>query len=206
MEVKVVNLQNQEVSTVNLSDEIFGISFFRHDIVKSVVDWQLAKARLGTRKTKNISEVSGTTKKPFKQKGTGNARQGSLRSVHMRGGAVAHGPRVRSHEFSLTKKIRKLAMCHMLSLKLSQGKLVIVDDLNLRTHKTKDLNNSLSAFNSPSFFVLYKDLKDENLLMASRNLHNVTVVPQIGANVYDMLKHDAVICTVDAIQEIQARL
>ena len=206
MEVKVVNLQNKEVGSVNLKDEVFGITFFRPDIVKSVVDWQLAKARLGTRKTKNISEVSGTTKKPFKQKGTGNARQGSLRSVHMRGGAVAHGPRVRSHEFSLTKKIRKLALCHMLSLKLSQGKLVIVDDLNLVTHKTKELNNSLSAFGSASFFVLYKELKDQNFVLASRNLHNVTAISQIGANVYDMLKHDSVICTVDAIQEIQARL
>ena len=206
MKVEVVSLENKKVDTIDLKDEVFGIAFFRHDIVKSVVDWQLAKAREGSRKTKNISEVSGTTKKPFRQKGTGNARQGSLRSVHMRGGAVSHGPRVRSHEFSLTKKVRKLALSHVLSSKLSDGKLIIVDSLDVKTHKTQDLTKLLSNFSSKSVVMFYNELKDNNVLLASRNLHNVATISQLGANVYDMLKYDLVICTVDAIHQIEARL
>ena len=206
MEVRVVNLQNQNAGVVDLKDEVFTIGFFRPDVIKSVIDWQLAKARSGTRKTKNISEVSGTTKKPFRQKGTGNARQGSLRSVHMRGGAVAHGPRVRSHEFGITKKMRKLAMCHMLSMKLQEGKLILVDNLDVETHKTANLKKILDNFNASSFFVLYKDLSNNNLLMAARNMHHVTAISQMGANVYDMLKHDVVMCSVDAILAIQERL
>jgi large subunit ribosomal protein L4 len=205
MEVKVINLENQEVGSISLNENIFGVEFLRPDLVKAVVDWQLAKARSGTRKTKNISEVSGTTKKPFKQKGTGNARQGSLRSVHMRGGAVAHGPRVRSHATDLPKKVRKLGLCHALSSKIEQGKLIIVDNVNLANHKTSNFNKALNNFGFDSYFFVYTE-ESHNFVLASRNLYNVKSVPQIGINVYDIIKHDCVFMTVDAVKAIEVRL
>ena len=108
MKTKILSLANEEVGEISLNADIFAVEFIRDDIIKQVIDWQRAKAMSGNHKTKTVSEVLGTTKKPFKQKGTGNARQGSLRSVQMRGGGVAHGPRVRSHATKLPKKVRKL--------------------------------------------------------------------------------------------------
>lgn len=205
MEVKVVNLDNQNVGTIVLNSDIFGIEYVRQDIVKSVIDWQLAKSRSGTRKTKNISEVSGTTKKPFKQKGTGNARQGSLRSVHMRGGAVAHGPRVRSHETSLNKKVRKLGLMNALSSKFADGKLIVVDNLNLDNHKTSDFAKKVANFGCKSYFMVHSS-DDNNFHLASRNLFYVKSAPEQGINVYDIVKHECLIMTVDAVKAIENRL
>ena len=122
MKLSVFNLDKEEVGEVNLDENIFGIDI-RPDLIKQVIDWQRAKRRSGTHSTKTISQVSGTTKKPHSQKGTGKARQGSLRQVHMRGGAVSHGPVYRSHAFALNKKIRKLGLLHAINSKLDQEKL-----------------------------------------------------------------------------------
>src|SRR5271168_4482410 len=136
MQIKVKNLKAEEVGTIDLADDVFGLAP-RIDILARVVDWQLAKRRAGTHKTKGISDISGTTKKPYNQKGTGRARQGSLRSPQFRGGARIFGPVVRSHEHDLTKKVRKLALKTALSAKAAAGQLAIIDTVETDTHKTK---------------------------------------------------------------------
>src|SRR5580698_1295500 len=135
MKLKVHSLDNQEVGDIDLADEVFGLPV-RGDILARVVNWQLAKRRAGTHKTKGISDISGTTKKPYKQKGTGRARQGSLRSPQFRGGAVIFGPVVRSHEFGLQKKVRKLGLKTALSVKQAEGKLVVLDKALIDAPKT----------------------------------------------------------------------
>src|SRR3982750_562628 len=144
MKLTVRNLDNQEVGDIELAEEVFGLPV-RRDILARVVNWQLAKRRAGTHKTKGISDISGTTKKPYKQKGTGRARQGSLRSPQFRGGAVIFGPVVRSHEYDLQKKVRRMGMRCALSAKAAEGKLVVLDAATLAEGKTKLLKQRLDA-------------------------------------------------------------
>lgn len=205
MKTTIYSLAKKSVGELDLNDGIFGLEV-RQDLIKRAIEWQLAKARSGTHQTKTISEVSGTTKKPFKQKGTGNARQGSLRSAQMRGGGVSHGPVMRSHEIKLPKKVRRLAMCHALSEKLAEGKLVIVDTLDLKTSKTSILVPAMKNFDGKSFFIVDGNAVNENFALASRNLFNIVTVPHIGANVYDIIKHDVVILTKDAVVALEERL
>lgn len=205
MKAKIVNLNNQVIGEKELNAGIFSLEP-RVDIVKRVIDWQRAKKMAGTHSTKTVSEVSGTTKKPFKQKGTGNARQGSLRSVQMRGGGVVHGPVVRSHATKLPKKIRKLGLMHALALKLAAGKLVLIDSLVLETPKTSSLVDILKNFHGKSFFIIDGNLVNNNLVLAIRNIAHATLVPQIGANVYDIINHDCVLLSVNAVDALEARL
>jgi len=205
MKTKLYNLAKKDLGEVSLNKDVFGLEA-RPDIIKRVVDWQLAKARTGNHCSKTISEVSGTTKKPFKQKGTGNARQGSLRSVHMRGGGVSHGPVVRSHEFDLPKKVRKLGLKHALSAKHAEGRLLVLDSLNIESPKTSLINKGFAHFGEGSFFVVDGNDVSKNFLQASRNLYNVVAVPQIGANVYDIIKHDYLIVTSAGLEALEARL
>src|SRR5277367_6482003 len=144
MKLTVRNLDNQEVGDIELADEVFGLPI-RRDILARVVNWQLAKRRAGTHKTKGISEIQGTTKKPYKQKGTGRARQGSLRSPQFRGGAVIFGPVVRSHAFGLQKKVRRLALKTALSAKHAEGKLVVLDKAASDAPKTGVLADRFRA-------------------------------------------------------------
>src|ERR671938_1168523 len=136
MKVQVKSLDNKDLGEIELADEVFGVEV-RKDILARMVNWQLAKRRQGTHKTKGISEISGTTKKPYRQKGTGRARQGSLRSPQFRGGAVIFGPVVRSHAFGLQKKVRRLALKTALSAKHADGKLVVLDAAAVDKAKTK---------------------------------------------------------------------
>src|SRR6202166_2170972 len=138
MKLSVRNLDNEEVVDIELADAVFGLPL-RRDILARVVAWQLAKRRAGTHKTKGISDISGTTKKPYKQKGTGRARQGSLRSPQFRGGAVIFGPVVRSHAFDLQKKVRRLGLKTALSAKQAEGKLVVLETTKLAEAKTAAL-------------------------------------------------------------------
>ena len=131
MKVAVVTLENKAAGELELADAVFGLEP-RKDILQRVVEWQRAKARAGTHKTKTRAEVSGTGKKPFKQKGSGNARQGTLRGPHQEGGGRAHGPVVRDHGYSLNKKVRSLGLKHALSAKAAEGKLIVVDALALK--------------------------------------------------------------------------
>lgn len=206
MKTKILNLANEEIGEISLNEGIFAVEFIRDDIIKQVVDWQRAKAMAGTHKTKTVSEVSGTTKKPFKQKGTGNARQGSLRSVQMRGGGVIHGPVVRSHATKLPKKVRKLGLIHALSEKFSEGKLLVIDSLKLETPKTSNLVNILNRFQGKSFFVIDGNEVDVNFSLAAQNIYNTVVVPQIGANVYDIIRHEYVLLSQEAVNVLEERL
>ncbi|MGI4776177.1 MAG: 50S ribosomal protein L4 [Janthinobacterium lividum] len=205
MEAKILNLENQPVGQITLNDSIFGL-VPRKDIIKLVVDWQRAKAMAGTHQTKTISEVSGTTKKPFKQKGTGNARQGSLRSAHMRGGGVSHGPVARSHATKLPKKIRKLGLKHALSAKALEDKLLVIDSLVLTQPKTSLLVKALAKFEGKSFFFIGSNQIENNFSYAVKNIPHVSIVPQIGANVYDILKHDYILLSSEAVSTLEERL
>ena len=142
MKLTVRNLDNEEIGDIDLAEEVFGLPI-RRDILARVVNWQLAKRRAGTHKTKGISEIQGTTKKPYKQKGTGRARQGSLRSPQFRGGAVIFGPVVRSHEFSLQKKVRKLGLKTALSSKQREGKLIVIDAARSRRSQDQGFAGAL---------------------------------------------------------------
>jgi large subunit ribosomal protein L4 len=205
MKLTVHNLDNQEVGDIELSDEVFGLPL-RRDILARVVNWQLAKRRAGTHKAKGISDISGTTKKPYKQKGTGRARQGSLRSPQFRGGAVIFGPVVRSHEFDLQKKVRKLGLKIALSAKQAEGKLIVIDEARVGEAKTKVLRARLDALGWESVLIIDGAAVDEGFARAARNLPKVDVLPQLGANVYDILRRDTLVLTRDAVQSLEARL
>lgn len=205
MQVKLYDLDKKELGEVVLDEEIFCLDV-RPDIIKTVIDWQLAKRQSGNHNTRTISEVSGTTKKPHAQKGTGRARQGSLRQVHMRGGAVSHGPLTRSHAYDLPKKIRKLGLRHAISAKVEENSLIIVKSLNIESSKTSLVKEKMDNFGFKSYFLVDDEVVDNNFALASRNLHKINAVPQIGANVYDVVKHDCLVITESALPKLVARL
>jgi large subunit ribosomal protein L4 len=205
MKLPVHNLDNETVGDIELSDAVFGLPV-RRDILARVVNWQLAKRRAGTHKTKGISEISGTTKKPYKQKGTGRARQGSLRSPQFRGGAVIFGPVVRDHGFSLQKKVRRLGLKTALSAKAAEGKLVVIDAAKVAEAKTKLLRARLDKLGWNSVLIIDGAAVDDGFARAARNLPRVDVLPQQGANVYDILRRDTLVLTREAAQLLEARL
>ena len=204
MRATVRTLDNQEVGDIELADEVFGLPV-RPDILARVVNWQLAKRRAGTHKTKGISDISGTTKKPYKQKGTGRARQGSLRSPQFRGGAVIFGPVVRSHEFGLQKKVRRLGLKTALSAKQAEGKLVVIDAARVDEARTKALRARFDALGWGSVLII-DGAVDDGFARAARNLPKVDVLPEKGTNVYDILRRDTLVLTRDAVQQLEARL
>jgi len=203
MQVEIKTLDQGSAGTKDLPDGIFAAAP-RSDIMARVVHWQLAKRRSGTHKIKSMAEVSGTTKKPYRQKGTGNARQGSLRAPQFRTGGVVHGPVVRSHEYSLPKKVRRLGLISALSQKQADGKLVVLDAAGGAT-KTADLAKKLKALGWKSALIVDKDV-DQAFLLASRNIHGVDVLPTVGANVYDILRHDVLAITAAGVDGLVERL
>jgi len=205
MKLPVRSLDNEEIGDIELADDIFGLPI-RRDILARVVNWQLAKRRAGTHKTKGISEIQGTTKKPYRQKGTGRARQGSLRSPQFRGGATIFGPVVRSHAFSLQKKVRKLGLKTALSAKQGEGKLVIIDTARCAEAKTKALRAQFDKLGWESVLIIDGPFVDEGLARAARNLPKIDVLPQQGANVYDILRRDLLVLTRAAVEHLAARL
>ena len=205
MRLTVQTLDNEEVGDIELADEVFGLPV-RQDILARVVNWQLAKRRAGTHKTKGISEIQGTTRKPYKQKGTGRARQGSLRSPQYRGGARIFGPVVRSHAFDLQKKVRRLGLKTALSAKQREGKLVVIDAARIDDPKTKALRTRLETLGWDSVLIIDGPRLDQALARAARNLPRVDVLPQQGANVYDILRRDKLVLTREAVRHLEARL
>ncbi|MDP9195521.1 MAG: 50S ribosomal protein L4 [Pseudomonadota bacterium] len=205
MKISVKNLDNKVVGEIDLNDEIFALPA-RKDILHRMVVWQLAKRRSGNHKTKGVSEISGTTRKPWKQKGTGRARAGSLRSPQFRGGAVIFGPVVRSHATDLPKKIRRLALKTALSVKAAEGKLLVLDAARTGSHKTKDLAAKFKTLGLESALVIDGANLDENFVRASGNLPMIHVLPEQGANVYDILRRDMLVLTRNAIEQLEARL
>ncbi|WP_337997006.1 50S ribosomal protein L4 [Oleispirillum naphthae] len=205
MKQDVINFDAKSVGSIDLDEGVFGVAV-RADILHRMVNWQLAKRRAGTHKTKEIGEISGTTKKPYKQKGTGHARQGSLRSPQYRGGATIFGPVVRDHAHELTKKFRKLGLKTALSAKAAEGKLVVLEDAKFASAKTKDFADKLKTLGWASALIIDGPEVDGNLALASRNVIGIDVLPQQGANVYDILRRDTLVLTKAAVEHLEARL
>lgn len=205
MKANVVTLENKTAGEIELADAIFGLDP-RADILARVVQWQLDKRRAGTHKTKTRAEVSGTGKKPFKQKGSGNARQGTLRGPHQEGGGRAHGPVVRSHAYSLPKKVRALGLKHALSAKQKDGKLIVVDALTLKDAKTKSVVKSFAGLNLTKPLIITGSDADANFAKAIGNAKGVNLLPVMGANVYDILRAKELVLTKDAVSALQERL
>lgn len=205
MQVDIINFDGKAVGKVELTDAIFGVSP-RADILHRVVTWQRAKSRAGTHAVKTVSDVAGSGKKAFKQKKTGNARQGEKYNVHMRGGGVVHGPVVRDHSIDLPKKVRALGLKMALSSKVAEGNLVIIDSEKLSAAKTGAFAKQLKKLDIASaLFVGATDL-DENFKKSAANIPNIDALPTIGLNVLDILKHDKLVLTADAVKAVEARL
>lgn len=205
MKCDVLTLENKKAGSIDLADGVFGTEV-RKDIIARMIKWQLAKRRGGNHKTKTVSEISGTTAKPWRQKGSGRARQGSLRSVQFRGGAVSMGPVVRDHGFKLPKKVRALAMRSALSSKQAEGKLIVIDSATLDAPKTKELSDKLAALGWSNVLIVAGAEVDENLARAAANIANVDVLPQQGANVYDIIRRDTLVLTKEAAEHLQESL
>lgn len=205
MQVNIINFDGKAVGKIDLQDSIFGLDA-RADILHRVVTWQRAKARAGTHAVKTVSDVAGSGKKAFKQKKTGNARQGERYNVHMRGGGVVHGPVVRDHSIDLPKKIRALGLKMALSSKLKEENLIVVDSEKLATAKTATFAKQLKKLNLDSALFVGADVIDDNFKKSVANINNVDVLPTIGLNVLDILKHDKLVLTADAVKAVTARL
>ena len=204
MKIEVNSLDNKKIKDIDLDKQIFGLEL-KEEIIYRMVRYQLAKRRSGNHKTKGISEISGTTKKPFKQKGTGNARQGSKRSPQMRGGAVIFGPQVRSHAHKLPKKIKQLALKMAISKKIKDGKLKILNELKMSKPKTNLFRSKLAGLKLDSaLFIDGKDI-DNNFFLASKNVPKVDILPVAGINVYDILKRDYLVLSENAVNSIKER-
>jgi large subunit ribosomal protein L4 len=203
MKLDILDFDAKATGSTELPDEIFGLAP-RKDIIARVIHWQLAKRRSGNHKVKGMGEVSGTTRKPFKQKGTGNARQGSLRAPQFRTGGAVHGPVVRDHGYSLNKKVRRLGLLSALSQKAADGKLVILDAVGA-LEKTKDVAAKFKNFGWSSALIVDAAV-EEKFLRASRNVHGLDILPVIGANVYDIVRHDVLVITSAGIEGLKERL
>ncbi len=206
MKVKVTNLDNKAAGEIELADAVFGAPV-RADLMHRTVRWQLAKRQAGTHKTKTVGEISGSTRKPWKQKGTGRARASSLRSPQFRGGSVIFGPRPRSHAHKLPKKVRAMALRSALSSKQAEGKLIVVNSAALKNSKTSALTKHLAKLKLTTTVLLIDGAEiDGNLSRAARNIPGFDVLPSQGANVYDILRRDTLVLTKNAIELLEARL
>ena len=206
MKYPIFNLNNKKTGDVSLNSEVFGIKVLP-DLLHQYIRYQNAKKRQGSHKTKSRSEVSGKSKKPFSQKGTGNARQGSNKPPNFRGGAVAMGPVSRDHSFNLNKKEKILALKSALSAKLSSEKIVFIDTFKINSFKTKDLNINLKEFNFNSALFVYSEKGlDENFKLASSNIPKVSVLNQKGINVKDLITYDKIFIEQKSLDEITTRL
>lgn len=205
MKYDVINLDAKSVGSIELADSVFGVDLNK-GVLARVIQWQLDKRRQGTHKAKDVGEVSGDGRKPFKQKGTGRARQGLHRAPQMYHGGVVFGPVVRSHAYGLTKKIRALAMRVALSMKAKDGKLFILDDMTAQKPNTKAFQKSFKQNGWDSALFVGGEKLDENFALSARNIVNVDVLPAQGANVYDIVRRDVLVLSKDAVAQLEGRL
>ena len=201
--VDVYNVNREKVGSLDLSDAVFGAEVKEH-LLYAAVRYQRAAARQGTHKAKERAEVRGGGKKPFRQKGTGRARQGTTRAPQWRGGGVVFGPRVRSHAFKLNKKVRKAALCSALSRRCAEDRLVVLDELAFEQPKTKQVSELMKRFEVADMLLVA--MPDENVVRSARNLSSVTVLPPEGVNVYDILNRGHIVVTKDAASALAERL
>ena len=202
--LKVYDLQNTEKGSVELHDNIANAEI-NPFVIKDVVVAHLAAKRQGTHKTKERSEVSGARRKLFRQKGTGNARVGTLQSPVRRGGGTVFGPTPRDHSVKVNKKVRKAALASVIAEKLKNQQLLVIEDLKLENHKTKELSKILEGLKLDNALVVYAEA-EENFALASRNLQIISSLHCTGLNVYDVLNHQHLVVTRDALLDIEGRL
>ena len=205
MKLDVITLEAGKAGDIDLSDDIFGLEP-RADLLHRVVRWQRAKAQQGTHSVLGKSDVSYSTKKIYRQKGTGGARHGSRKAPIFRHGGVYKGPTPRSHAFDLPKKVRALGLKHALSAKVAAGELVIVDNLNIAEAKTSAVAKAVKENGWKRVLVIDGAEVNENFARAARNLEGVDVLPSIGANVYDILRRDTLVLTRAGVEALEARL
>jgi large subunit ribosomal protein L4 len=201
--VDVLNWDKKKVGQVELSADVFEQPV-KKAVLHSLVKWQLASRRSGTHKALSKGEVRGGGKKPFKQKGTGSARQGSIRSLLMRGGGVAFPPKPRDYSYSVPKKMKQLGFKCALSHLLGEGKLFILDEISLTEGKTKELSARLKGFGLDKA-VLIDETPNDKMTRASRNMSKFRYYSVEGMNVYDLLRYDAAIISKNSIDKIVAR-
>ncbi len=206
MKISVLNLKNKSVGDIDLDSNIFGVKTLP-DLIHQYIRYQNANSRQGSHKTKTRSEVSGRSKKPFSQKGTGNARQGSNKPPNFRGGAVSMGPQNRDYSFSINKKEKKLALKSALSSKFTDEKVVIIDTFEIKSFKTKELFSDLKQFNYKSALFIHSESGiDKNFKLASANIPKVSILNQKGINVKDLISFDKIFIEQKSINEITKRL
>ena len=206
MKKSILNLKNKTVGDIDLDEKIFGIKKLP-DLIHQFIRYQNAKSRQGSHKTKSRSEVSGRSKKPFSQKGTGNARQGSNKPPNFRGGAVSMGPVNRDHSFNLNKKEKKLALKSALSVKFKEDKAIIIDSFEINSFKTKELFSDLEQFDYKSALFIYSEKGlNKNFKLASSNIPKVSTINQKGINVKDLITYDKIFLEEKTVKEISERL
>ncbi|MEN3931028.1 50S ribosomal protein L4 [Microvirga sp. W0021] len=204
MKLDITTLDGKKAGSVTLNEAIFGLEP-RADLLQRCVRWQLAKRQAGTHAVKNRSDIARTTKKLYKQKGTGNARHGAASAPQFRGGGRAFGPVVRSHAHDLPKKIRALALKHALSAKAKDASLIIVDDVKLAEPKTKALIERFNKLGLQSALIITGADVELNFDLAARSIPNVDVLPVQGINVYDILRREKLVLSKDAVDALEAR-
>jgi large subunit ribosomal protein L4 len=204
MELTITTLEGESVGSVTLPDAIFGLTP-RPDILQRCVNWQLSRRQAGTHKTKGRSEINRTTKKMYRQKGTGSARHGAASAPQFRGGGRAFGPVVRSHAIDLPKKVRALALKHALSAKAKDGTLVVVDNVAVTEGKTKALRGHFSKLGFDNALIIDGTDINANFRIAARNIPNIDVLPVQGINVYDILRRHKLVLTKAALDALEAR-
>ena len=205
MKLDIVNLQAGKAGEVELNEAIFGLEP-RADILHRVVRWQRAKAQAGTHKVKTRSETSYSTKKIYRQKGTGGARHGDRNAPIFRSGGVYKGPTPRSHAHDLPKKVRALGLRMALSAKAGAGKLVVLDSTDMAEAKTSVLAKAAKELGWKKALIIDGAIVSDNFARAARNLEGVDVLPSIGANVYDILRRDTLVITRAGLEALEARL
>ena len=205
MKADAINLDGKSAGSVELNDAIFGLEA-RADILHRVVRWQRNNAQAGTHSTLGRSDVKYSTKKIYRQKGTGGARHGSRGAPIFRGGGTYKGPTPRSHGHELTKKFRKLGLKHALSAKVAAGELVIIDTVNIKDAKTSVLAKMVGSLGWKRALIIDGAEVNADFLLASRNIANLNVLPTMGANVYDILKSDTLVITKAGLEALEARL
>ncbi|MBL3552666.1 50S ribosomal protein L4 [Rhodovulum sulfidophilum] len=205
MKLDVIKLDGAKAGTVDLGDEIFGLEP-RTDILHRVVRWQRARTQAGTHKVKTRSETSYSTKKIYRQKGTGGARHGDRNAPIFRKGGVYKGPTPRSHAHDLPKKFRKLGLKHALSAKLKAGELIVLETADMAAPKTSELAKSVKNLGWKRVLIIDGAEVNENFAMAARNIEGLDVLPSMGANVYDILRRDTLVLTKAGVEALEARL
>ena len=204
MDMKITTLDGKEGGSVTLSKDIFGLEP-RVDLIQRCINWQLATRQRGTHKTKMRGEIAKTTKKMYRQKGTGGARHGAQSAPQFRGGGKAFGPVVRSHAHGLPKKVRALALRHALSAKAKDGTLVVLDKANVKDAKTKGLRGQFGKLGWESALIIDGAQVEPQFASAARNIPNIDVLPIQGINVYDILRRKTLVLTKAAVEALEAR-